>query len=102
VHASFNLKRTYDAPVARVWEALTNEAAKQRWFGGTPGQWEQDERYMDVRVGGRERLKGRWDSGLVSTFDATYHDVIPNERFIYTYEMHWGEKKISVSLASSQ
>jgi hypothetical protein len=31
---------------------------------------------MDVRVGGSERLKGRWEGGVVSTFDATYHDVI--------------------------
>ena len=25
VHATFDLKRTYDAPVARVWKALTEE-----------------------------------------------------------------------------
>ncbi len=31
---------------------------------------------MDVRPGGRERLKGRWEGGMVSTFDAIYHDVI--------------------------
>jgi uncharacterized protein YndB with AHSA1/START domain len=33
--------------------ALTNEAAKQKWFGGTPGHWELLERHMDVRVGGK-------------------------------------------------
>ena len=102
VHATFHLKRTYDAPVARVWKALTDETAKQKWFGGTPGQWVLLERHMDVRVGGRERLKGRWEGGVVSTFDATYHDVIPNERLIYTYEMHLDDKKISVSLATLQ
>ena len=77
VHATFHLERTYDAPVARVWRALTDEAAKQKWFGGTPGRWELLERHMDVRAGGRERLKGRWEGGVVSTFDATYHDVDP-------------------------
>lgn len=102
VHATFHLKRTYDAPAARVWKALTDERAKQEWFGGTPGRWELLERHMDVRVGGHERLKGRWESGMVSTFDATYHDVIPNQRLIYTYEMHMGDKKISVSLATVQ
>src|SRR6202047_1023769 len=80
VHASFHLERTYDAPVARVWKALTDESAKQKWFGGTLGRWELLERHMDVRVGGTERLKGRWEGGVVSTFDAIYHDVIPNER----------------------
>jgi uncharacterized protein YndB with AHSA1/START domain len=55
---------------------------------------------MDVRPGGREHLQGRWDSGMVSTFDAVYFDVIPNERIVYTYEMHLDERKISVSLAT--
>jgi uncharacterized protein YndB with AHSA1/START domain len=101
-HGTFNLKRTYDAPAARVWQALTDKAAKQKWFAGTPGQWELLERHMDVRVGGRERLKGRWEGGVVSTFDATYFDVIPSERLVYAYEMHLDDKKISVSLATLQ
>jgi uncharacterized protein YndB with AHSA1/START domain len=102
VHASFHLERTYDAPVARVWKALTDEQAKQKWFCGTPGRWELLERYMDVRVGGSERLKGRWEGGMVSTFEATYHDVIPNERLVYSYVMHLNDRKISVSLATLQ
>jgi len=103
VHATFHLERTYEAPVALVWKALTDEAAKQKWFGGSPGRWELLERHMEVRVGGRERLRGRWEGGVVSTFDAIYHDVIPNERLVYTYQMHLDDKKISVvSLATIQ
>jgi uncharacterized protein YndB with AHSA1/START domain len=102
VHAAFHLERTYDAPVARVWRALTDEQAKQKWFAGPPDRWHLLERHMDVRVGGSERLKGRWEGGVVSTFDATYHDVIPNERLIYSYVMHLDSKKISVSLATLQ
>jgi len=102
VHGSFHLERSYDAPVARVWRALTDETAKQKWFAGPPGRWELLERQMDVRVGGRERLRGRWEGGLVSSFDAIYHDVIPNERLVYSYAMHLGERKISVSLATVQ
>lgn len=102
VHARFDLERTYNAPVARVWRALTDETAKTKWFGGTAGEWEPLERHMDVRVGGTERLKGRWKGGVVSTFDATYLDVIENERLVYSYVMHLDEKKISVSLATMQ
>ena len=60
------------------------------------------EREMDFRIGGRERLKGRWEGGVVSTFDAVYHDIIPYERIVYTYEMHLDDRKISVSLATMQ
>jgi uncharacterized protein YndB with AHSA1/START domain len=102
VHASFELQRTYDAPVARVWKALTDEKAKQKWFCGAPGRWELLERHMDVRVGGTERLKGRWQGGMVSAFDAVYHDAVPNERLVYSYAMHLDDKKISVSLATMQ
>jgi uncharacterized protein YndB with AHSA1/START domain len=100
VHAEFALERSYQAPVARVWKAFTDESAKQKWFAGTPGSWQLLERRMDVRVGGSERLRGRWQGGVVSTFDAVYHDVIPNERLVYSYVMHLDDRKISVSLAT--
>jgi uncharacterized protein YndB with AHSA1/START domain len=99
-HATFHLERTYDAPVARVWTALTERGAKDQWFGGGDFQWL--ERSMDVRPGGTEHAKGRWPSGVVSTFDATYYDVIPNQRLVYAYEMHLDERKISVSVATMQ
>jgi uncharacterized protein YndB with AHSA1/START domain len=31
-HGEFHLERIYDAPVARVWQALTEQEAKARWF----------------------------------------------------------------------
>ena len=55
---------------------------------------------MDFRVGGRERVKGGFDGGVTTTFDAIYHDIVPRERIVYTYEMHLDERKISVSLAT--
>jgi uncharacterized protein YndB with AHSA1/START domain len=102
VHATFHLERTYDAPVERVFKALSDEAAKSKWFGGPADQWQLLERHMDFRVGGRELAKGRWKGGVVSTFDAVYHDIVPHERIVYTYEMHLDDKKISVSLATMQ
>jgi uncharacterized protein YndB with AHSA1/START domain len=99
VHAVFDLERTYDAPVARVWKALTDPAAKQKWFARG---LEVLEREMDVRVGGRERVSGRWEGGMVSTFDAIYHDVVPDARLVYSYQLFLDDKKISVSLATMQ
>ena len=101
-HATFHLTRAYPASAARVWKALTDPAAKASWFAGSPGEWELLERHMDVRVGGSERLKGRWKSGLVTTFDARYLDVIPSQRLVYSYVMHLNDRKISVSLATME
>jgi uncharacterized protein YndB with AHSA1/START domain len=102
VHGVFHLERTYPVAAERVWKAFTDESAKARWFGPPAGGWELIERRMDVRTGGTERLKGRWPGGLVTTFDALYHDVVPNARLIYSYQMFLDERKISVSLATVQ
>jgi len=37
VHATFTVERVYDAPRARVFKALTDPAAKAKWFGGGAG-----------------------------------------------------------------
>jgi len=99
VHGNFSLERLYEASPTQVFHALSDKAAKARWFVGGEG-YTTLEREMDVRPGGRERVKGRWASGMVSTFDAVYFDVVANERLVYTYEMHLDDRKISVSLAT--
>jgi uncharacterized protein YndB with AHSA1/START domain len=99
VHATFSIERRYDASPAQVYHAWSDKAAKSRWFGGGEGLT-IIEREMEVRPGGRERLKGRWASGMVSTFDAVYFDAVPDKRLVYAYEMHLDGRKISVSLAT--
>ncbi|GAB3460323.1 hypothetical protein GCM10027321_19640 [Massilia terrae] len=99
VHGSFRIERHFNAPRERVWQAFADRAAKDKWFSGGKG-YTSIKREMDVRPGGREIAQGRWDSGMVSSFDAVYFDVLPNERLVYSYEMHLDERKISVSLAT--
>lgn len=101
-HATMHLDRRYPVSPARLWAALTEPAAKARWFGAASDAVEVMERTMDVRPGGRERLRCRWNGRVVSTFDATYHDVVEHERLVYCYEMYLDDRKISVSLASME
>ena len=98
-HGQFTLTRLLRASPARVFAAFADPAAKAKWFPGNPA-FSQTERSMDVRPGGRERLKGGWPQGLVTCFDAVYFDVVENERLVYAYEMHLDARKISVSLAT--
>lgn len=101
VHGSFTIERLYPVPPAAVFHALTDMAAKARWFSGDD-QWEAVERSMDVRPGGRERLRGRWANGTVTFFDAVYFDVVQDRRLIYAYDMWMNDRKLSVSLATLQ
>lgn len=101
VHGSFTLTRVYDAPVARVFQAFADGDAKSKWFAGPPG-WKLVKRMFDFREGGREHLSGRFDNGTVTSFDGIYHDIIENERIIYSYVMEMSGRRISVSQASLQ
>ena len=97
-HASFTITRHWKHAPARVFAAFADQAQKDKWFGGVRGEWEPVSRSFDFRVGGQENSSGRWkQSGVVSHFDCTYHDIIPNERIIYSYGMHLDDRKISVS-----
>ena len=98
-HGSFAIARVYDASPGRVFKAWADPAIKARWFVG-PTDWRMLERSIDFRVGGKERLSGRKGSGVVSTFDAVYHDIVPDQRIIYCYDMRLDDVHISASLAT--
>jgi len=98
-HGTFAIERVYDAAPARVFKAWADPAAKARWFVGAAG-WQFIERSIDFKVGGKERLSGRHGTGTVSTFDGYYHDIVPDQRILYSYDMHLDERHISASLAT--
>ena len=98
-HGTFVIERIYDASPARVFRAWADPAAKARWFVGS-GEWKEQLREIDFRVGGRERLTGVWPSGRVSAFDGRYCDIVPDRRIVYAYDMHLNGVRISVSLAT--
>jgi uncharacterized protein YndB with AHSA1/START domain len=98
-HATFTLAHTYDASPARVFAAWADPAAKSRWFGG-PGE-EESEFELDFRIGGREINRGRLEGdGPVFSYEARYQDIVPDERIVYSYDMHLDQTRISVSLST--
>ena len=99
-HSSFVIERTLNYDPAAIFRAWTDPGAKARWFNGPHDKWSCEVREMDVRVGGRDRLIGKFMDGSESRFEALYFDVVPERRIVYTYDMYWQGKKISVSLAS--
>jgi uncharacterized protein YndB with AHSA1/START domain len=98
-HGSFTLERRWKTTPASVYKALSDEVTKQKWFN-PPETWGKDEHRMDFRVGGIETSVGGPPGGQVHSFKAIYQDIVPNERIIYTYDMHLDDVRISVSLTS--
>ncbi len=98
VHDTFTIKRTYDAPQQRVFDAWADLAAKTQWFG--PADKPAGTHTLDFREGGREHLAIAMQEGPSYTFDALYQDIVAGERIVYTYEMHRDTQRISVSVAT--
>jgi uncharacterized protein YndB with AHSA1/START domain len=99
VHSTFVLERLYPVSPAKVFFALSNPDAKRRWFtdpdNPLPGRFE-----MDFRIGGKEVNAGGPKDGLIHVYTATYQDIVPDQRVVYSYDMLFGETRISVSLAT--
>ena len=93
-HSTFVIERDYDAPAARVFAAWSDKSAKGQWFGPSDG-----EHQLDFREGGREHLLADVH-GAVYTYDALYEDIVPDERIVFTYNMHRDGKRMSVSVTT--
>jgi uncharacterized protein YndB with AHSA1/START domain len=98
-HDTFTLERRYDATPARVFAAFADQEAKKQWFGGGD-DWTSDRWDLDFRVGGREVNHSHMEGGPAITFEATFQDIIENERIVYAYDMTMDGERISVSLAT--
>ncbi|UVK42166.1 SRPBCC family protein [Mesorhizobium sp. AR07] len=99
VHSTFVIERFYPASPAKVYFALSNPAAKKRWFAD-PDNPMTHRHEMDFRVGGKEVNAGGPKDGPVHVYNAIYQDIVPDQRIVYSYEMLFGETRISVSLAT--
>jgi uncharacterized protein YndB with AHSA1/START domain len=98
-HATFALERTYGSPPDRVFSAWADPVAKAQWFAGSEEALAQGYE-LDFRVGGREFNRGGPPGGPLYTFNARYHEIVPDERIVFTYDMYRDETCISASVTT--
>jgi len=97
--ATFVIERYFAASPAEVFAAWADPEVKARWFVGCDEREKSDHK-LDFRVGGRESVSDGPPGGPLHVFNAVYQDIVPDERIVYTYDMHLDKWRISVSLAS--
>ncbi|MBZ9759941.1 SRPBCC family protein [Mesorhizobium sp. CA8] len=99
VHSTFVIERVYPTAPEKVYFALSDPTAKKRWFFD-PDNPMPSRHEMDFRVGGKELNAGCPSDGQMHFYNAVYHDIVPNRRIVYSYELLFGETRVSVSLAT--
>ncbi len=100
-HDTFVIERTYDTPIAQVFRAWADPELKARWFAGAAEALGAGYE-LDFRVGGREVNRSGPPGGPVYTYQSQFHDIVPEERIVYTYEMLADDNRLSVSVATVQ
>ena len=99
VHATFVIERSYPVPVAAVWHALSDNDAREQWFGAG-SVFEIRDKSHEFRVGGHGTEEGQWHGGPQSRFHSTYTDIVDLQRIVFTYDMWIDGRHLSTSLTT--
>lgn len=78
------ITRVFDAPPEVVFAACTDPKLIPSWWGPRSIATQVD--VMDVRPGGSWRFVHRDGEGNEYAFRGVYHDVVPSERVVQTFE----------------
>jgi uncharacterized protein YndB with AHSA1/START domain len=98
-HATFVLERHYPVPLSSVWRALSENEARDQWFGGG-ADFELSHRSHEFRVGGHGLEDGQWRDGPSTKFESTYTDILDQRRMVFTYDLWINGGHLSTSLVT--
>ena len=80
---SVTMKRRFEAPRARVFDAMTKPELLRRWYG--PPGLEVTVCDSDLRVGGAYRIVQRTPDGTEFGFHGVYRELLRPARRVYTW-----------------
>lgn len=91
-HGSVRISRHYAAPPQALWAAWTEPAALSRWFGPAGGATEAE---VDLRVGGRYRIRFAGHGNERHEVAGEYLVVDPARRLVFSWAFHSTPERIS-------
>jgi uncharacterized protein YndB with AHSA1/START domain len=98
-HADFTIEREYPYTPAQVYRAFADPDLRRRWFAN-PGDWANGEWALDFRVGGSEVNRGGHEGGRYNEFRSRFHEIEPDERIVFVYDLFHDHRLLSVSLTT--
>lgn len=98
-HRTLIIERQLAASARHAFRFWSEAALKERWNACHP-DWRIVEDVFDFRIGGGESKLWLTPDGAEQTMRAHYFDIATEQRIIYGFEMSFGGKRMSVSLAT--
>ncbi len=81
VPMEMEMTRLIRAPRALVWQAWTDPAQLQQWWG--PQRFTNPRCEIDLRVGGLLHIDMRAPDGIVYPMSGTFEEIVPPERLVF-------------------
>jgi uncharacterized protein YndB with AHSA1/START domain len=92
--AGLRITRRYPASPEKVWRAWTEPQALSAWFG--PGDTNSVViAELDVRPGGKYRIRFRTPDGEEHEVGGVYEEVLPGRRLVFSWAWHSTPDRIS-------
>jgi len=82
---SLTLKRRINAPPAKIFAAWTDPEKLAQWFGPADTVAGSASAELDVKVGGRFRVRFRTENGEQHEVGGAYREVTPDQRLVFTW-----------------
>ncbi|MEX0854121.1 MAG: SRPBCC domain-containing protein [Bauldia sp.] len=77
------IRRTFEAPRALVWQAITDPDMRAKWWG--PTDYQVNVRELDARVGGKWRIDHVGEDGKTYEFWGEFTEVRAPQRLVNTF-----------------
>jgi uncharacterized protein YndB with AHSA1/START domain len=88
------LSRRYPVACEKVWRAWTDPQALSAWFGPA-GAHSVQAAELDVRVGGRYRIRFRTPDGEQHEVGGSYEEVQPQRKLVFSWAWHTTPERVS-------
>lgn len=99
IRGSFSIERTFVAAEQEVFTGWAVPELKRRWYAEAEG-FRAITHELDFRIGGLETCVGRKASGRRFSNTAVYHDIVPDQRLVFSYSLTYDDVPVSVSVAT--
>jgi uncharacterized protein YndB with AHSA1/START domain len=99
-HHTVVVKRSYDAPAARVFAAWRDTEALRRWHVPGEGGWRSKILSHDFRIGGGRLMSFGAPGDVQYKEDCRYEDIVDNQRICYAMTIARDEARITTSMVT--